>query len=235
MNPTDLNTLLRDVEDLRRAVRRNSPFLREVISSRLLAVYALVFGCAVSGFCLASSLLVGRYSSFSAIPQGWKTGFWSALVLMGAAGAVMKPFLLGRRAAEVDRRATFLTVMKALYGGLVSNIYIPAFVCMAVASVFAVTLGHPWYVVPAVAVFYGFYANGAGLFIQRPEFFASGWYAIAAGLLSVFFVERAPFLWTMLTYGGMCLVFGVISLVWGGGRRAGGDAPGGRGPAQRKR
>ena len=231
----DLHTLVRDIEDLRRAVRRNSPFLREVISSRLLAVYALVFGGAVIGFCLASHLLVGRYGSFTAIPQGWKTGFWSALLLLGAAGIVMKPLLLGRRAAEVDRRATFLTVMKALYGGLVSNIYIPAFVCMAVASAFAVTLGHPWFVVPAVAVFYGFYANGAGLFIQRPEFFASGWYAIAAGLLSLFFLERAPFVWTMVVYGGLCLVFGIVSLLWGGGRRANGDAPERRGPSQRKK
>lgn len=218
MNATDLDSLLRDIEDLRRAVRRNSPFLREVISSRLLAVYALVFGLAVIAFCLASQLLVGWYGSFSVIPRGWKIGFWSALVLLGAAGIVAKPLILGRRASEVDTRATFTTVVKVLYGGLVSNIYAPAFLCMAVASVFAVTVGHPWFIVPAVAVFYGFIANGGGIFIQRPEFFASGWYAVATGLASVFFVEHAPFLWVMIMDGGMCLVFGAVSFIWGGAR-----------------
>jgi hypothetical protein len=232
MKVTNLDSLLRDVEDLRRAVRRNSPFLREVISSRLFAAYALVFGMAVTAFCLLSQLLVGWYGSFPAIPRGWRIGFWSALVLLGAAGIVTKPLILGRRAAEVDTRATFITVIKALYGGLVSNIYAPAFLCMAVASIFAVTLGHPWYIVPAVAVFYAFYANGAGLFIQRPEFFASGWYAIAAGLTSVFFVERTPFLWIMIVYGGMCLIFGAVSFLWGGGRRGTTGALEERGPAE---
>jgi hypothetical protein len=231
MNATDLDSLLRDVEDLRRAVRRNSPFLREVIASRLLAAHALAFGIAVVAFCLASQLLVGWYGSFHAIPRAWKIGFWSALVLIGGAGIVTKPLILGRRAAEVDTRATFITVVKVLYGGLVSNIYAPAFLCMAVASVFAVTLGHPWYIVPAVAVFYGFIANGAGIFIQRPEFFASGWYAVATGLASVFLVEHAPFLWVMVVDGGMCLVFGVVCLAWGGGRRRPG-APELRGPAK---
>lgn len=223
MNATDLDSLLRDVEDLRRAVRRNSPFLREVVSSRLFAAYVLVFGLAVSGFCLASQILIGWYGSFPSIPQGWKIGFWSALVLLGAVGIVTKPLILGRRAAEVDTRATFITVIKVLYGGLVSNIYAPAFLCMVAASVFAVTTGHPWYIVPAVAVFYAFAANGVGLSVHRPEFFASGWYALAAGILSVFFLEAAPFIWTAVVAGGMCLVFGAVSFIWGGGRRGSGD------------
>ncbi|MGD0725324.1 MAG: hypothetical protein ABSB63_07145 [Spirochaetia bacterium] len=223
MSATDLNTLLRDVEELRRAVRRNSPFLREVISSRLFAAYALAIGLAATAFCLASQILIGWYGSFPAIPQGWKTGFWSALVLLGAAAVVSKPLIIGRRAAEVDTRATFITVIKVLYGGLVSNIYAPAFLCMVAASAFAVTIGHPWYIVPAIAVFYTFAANGVGLFVQRPEYFASGWYALAAGIASVFFLERAPFIWTAVVAGGMCLIFGMVSLIWGGGRRGGKD------------
>lgn len=235
MSATDMDTLLRDVEELRRAVRRNSPFLREVISSRLFAAYALVCGLAVTAFCLASQILVGGYGSFPAIPQGWKTGFWSALALLAAAAVVSKPLIIGRRAAEVDTRATFMTVVKMLYGGLISNIYAPAILCMVAASVFAVTIGHPWYIVPVIAVFYGFYANGAGLFIQRPEFFASGWYAFAAGLTSVFFLERAPFIWTAVVAGGMCLAFGMVSFIWGGGRRGGVDGSAARNAAPGKR
>jgi hypothetical protein len=227
MSTTDLDTLLRDVEELRRAVRRNSPFLREVMSSRLFAAYAVAFGAAVSVLCLASQLLVGRYGSFAAIPQGWKIGFWSALALLGAAGIISKPLVLGRRASQVDTRATYITVIKVLYGGVVSHIYAPAFLCMAAASVFAVTIGHPWYIVPAVAVFYTFAANGVGLFVHRPEFFASGWYALAAGVISVFFLEKAPFIWTAVVGGGMCLVFGIVSFIWGG--------PGAHGAASGKR
>jgi hypothetical protein len=235
MSTTDLNALLRDVEELRRAVRRNSPFLREVISSRLFAAYALVLGLAAAAFCLASQILIGWYGSFPAVPPAWKTGFWLALALLGAAAAVSKPLILGRRAAEVDTRATFITVVKLLYGGMVSNIYVPAFLCMAAASIFAVTIGHPWYIVPAVAVFYAFAANGVGLFVQRPEYFASGWYALAAGIASVFFLERAPFIWTAVVAGGMCLIFGMVSLIWGGGRRRSGDSaePSHAGPGKR--
>jgi hypothetical protein len=86
-----------------------------------------------------------------------------------------------------------------------------------------------------VAVFYGFIANGGGLFVQRPEFFASGWYAIATGLISLFFVERAPFLWVMILDGGMCLVFGAVSMAWGGGRRSTPGTSDSPGPAEGSR
>jgi hypothetical protein len=217
MNALDLDTLLRDVEELRHAVRRNSPFLREVISSRLLAVHVLLFGLAVAAFCLISRVLVGSYGSFAAIPRTWKIGFWAALILLGVSAAVSKQLIIRRRAAEVDRRATWLTVIRAVYGNLWFNLYMPAFLCMGVASIFAVTLGHPWYVMPAFAVFYGFLSNGVGLFIQRTEYFATGRYAFATSLASLFFLESAPLLWTAVVCGGMYIVFGIVSL----GRSAG--------------
>lgn len=224
MNATDLDTLIRDVEELRRAVRRNSPFLREVVSSRIMAVYVLLFSLVVTAFCLISQVLIGSYGSFAAIPQGWKFGFWSALALLGVVAAVSKQLIIGRRAAEVDERATYMTVIRSVYGGLWFNLYAPAFLCMAVASIFAVTLGHPWYIVPAIAVFYGFAANGIGLFVRSTEFFATGWYAFAASLTSVFFLEAAPFLWTAVVFGGMSLIFGIVGLMADRKRRGGRSA-----------
>jgi hypothetical protein len=110
MNATDLDRLLRDVEDLRRAVRRNNPFLREVISSRHL------HDC-----------------------------------------------------------------------------------CQ-----------------------------------QRPEYFATGWYAFAASLTSIFFLERAPFLWTAAVWDGLSFVFGLVGLL-GNSRRRGAGSPPGRIPPGRGR
>jgi hypothetical protein len=217
MKASELDTLLRDVEELRRAVRRNSPFLREVVSSRLLAVYVLLFGLVVAAFCLTSHVLVGSFGSFAAIPRAWKVGFWGALILLGASAVVSKQLIIGRRAAQVDSGATWLTVIRAVYGNHMFNLYVPAFLCMAAASIFALILGHPWFVVPAIAVFGGFVSNGVGLFIQRSEYFATGWYAISSSLVSLFFLERAPLLWTAVVCGGMYILFGIVSL----GRSAG--------------
>ena len=224
MKASELDNLLHDVEELRRAVRRNSPFLREIVSSRSLAVYVLLFGLVVSAFCLISHFLIGSYGSFSAIPRGWKIGFWPALILLGLVMVISKLLIIRRRAAEVDRRATYMTVIRALYGGLWFNLYVPAFLCMAAASIFAVSLGHPWYIVPAIAVFYGFMANGVGLYIQRSAYFATGWYASATGLISVFFLEAAPFIWTAVVFGGISFVFGTASLLDGRKRRGGRSA-----------
>jgi hypothetical protein len=209
MEKSEIDTLLHDIEELRRAVRRNNPFLRQVLASRLYSAYTIVFGLLVIAFCVASQVLVARWGSFAAIPSTWRTAFLVAAGLVFLAGGGIKWILFNRRAGMIDRNANYLTVIRAFFAASWFHVNIPAYICAVAGPVFAISVGHPWYSVPACAAFLAILFNNVGVSIQRRDYLIAGWYALASGLASLAFIERAPFVWTAVVVGGFCLAFGL--------------------------
>lgn len=212
MDRTELDKLLRDVEELKRAVRRNSPFLRELVATEYLHVAGIVCGALLVALCAAGQILMNRSGSLDAMPPLWRLAVWIALGLFLVVGTVLEWAFFTRRARQVEEGASFVTVFRAIYGGSWLHLNLPAIICMILVPVAAVLAGHPWYIVPAVAIFYAFPCNSLGLMTQRPEYLALGWFVLAAGLGSLFFLERAPFLWAAIIWGGGSLLFGLVGL-----------------------
>jgi hypothetical protein len=219
MNQAELDSLLADVEELKRAVRRNNPFLREVVASRSLSAISLPLGLFIIAFCAGTQILIAQRGSFSAIPAEWKLAAWIILGLFLVVGGPVKWILLSRKARSVEEGANFFSVIRAVYGGSWLHLYLPAVICMLLVPVFAILAGHPWYIVPGVAIFVALPCNSLGLMVQRPEYLALGWYLLIAGLSSLFFMEAVPFVWAGIIYGGALLVFGIVGLVAQGRRR----------------
>ncbi|HET7839382.1 MAG TPA: hypothetical protein VFL04_06450 [Rectinemataceae bacterium] len=220
MDQNELETLLHDIEELRRAVRRNNPFLRQVLSSRLYYLLTLVIGLVVLAGSLAAQVLVGTWGSFGAMPEAWRAAFYSAAAIVFLVGGGMKWVLFNRRARLIRREANYLTVIKAFYAGSWFHINVPSYLCALAGIGFAIALGHPWYALPVSFVFIALLFNNLGSGIQRPEYLVSGWYALVTALASFLFVERAPFVWLAVVLGGFCLVFAVTGLL---GRDGGGE------------
>jgi hypothetical protein len=214
MEKNELEILAANIEELRRAVRRNNPLMRQVVSSRLFAILALLLGAALTIFCLGTHFLVRATGSFAQVPGAWKLAFWIYLGLFVVGGGLGKIVVMRKRAAAVQEGSSYFSVLKAAYGGPSFRIMVPALLCMAVSAAFAVWAGHPWYIVPATAVFYAFAAGGLGFVVDRPEYPVSSWFALATALPSLFFFERAPFLWSGAIYGGLFLVYGIVGLAF---------------------
>jgi hypothetical protein len=208
MTNDELENLSRDIMALRRAVRKANPFLRSVVEIRDYAVISLILGFLVIAFCLASHFLIAAYGSFWATPAWWKLSSWIALAVFFGLGAIAKWLIIGKRAAETEKGATFFTVIQAMYGGVWANMNLPILVCIATVAAFAIRIGHPWYLIPAFGVFMGLACNAIALSVEAREYFLMGWYSLAAGLLSLFFIEEAPFVWTAIVLGGIFFVYG---------------------------
>lgn len=221
MDKAEIERLLGDIENLRKAIRKNDPLLREVADSRLYALLTLPFGLFILVFFLGTHFLLGGGGSFAALPAAWRIAFWAFLACFFVAGGVAKVVIIGRRARALDAEAGFGSVVKAAYGGALLHVNVPALVAMAVVSAYAACSGHPWLILPATAVFFALVCNVLGALVGQKEYFLTGWYALVSGLASLFFVEEAPFLWVAVVYGGIFLVFGAGSLV-SRRRRAGG-------------
>ena len=213
MTDTELDELSKSVESLRRAIRKNNPFLRSVASSKLYAALCFPFGIIVIGFCVIAHDASIRYGSFDAAPAFLRTTAWILLAVFLIAGAWVKVIFTNRAAKCIDSKSGFMSVVKAMFGGKVSGLVIASLISIAGTVAFAVAVGKPWYIVPVGSILLSFAYLGLDLVIDLAEYRISGWYSLVAGFVSLFFIETAPFPWTAAVYGGMLLVFGIAGLV----------------------
>lgn len=213
MTEEELKDLAASVEDLKRAVRRNNPALRVMMSARGWLPLTLSAGLGMGLFCLPAQILVAAYGSFEAIPAVYRAALWSILALVLVLSGVWKMALIARKAAQIEEGAGVAMVLKALFAGPSFHIGVPYVLTIATLSAFAVLTGHPWFVVPAIAIPTCFWANSVGTMIGQPVFTVTGWWSLAAGLSGLFYVEKAPFLALFVTFGGICLVFAAVIIV----------------------
>ncbi|MCI0482894.1 MAG: hypothetical protein L0213_15050, partial [Candidatus Dadabacteria bacterium] len=213
MPSRDIENLISDIEELRKAVRNNSPFLRALADSRLFAAFALPMGVFILVFCVGTHYLLAARGSFDAVPGGWKLAFWIFMGAFTLVAGIGKIFIMKKRAAEVKSDATFATVVKAMYGGVWFHVNVPLFICMFTAVAFPLYLGHPWYIIPGTSIFLGIISNALWFLFRRAEYLVMGWFSLVVGIASLFFVESAPWLWAAFIYGGAFLGFGIVGLL----------------------
>jgi hypothetical protein len=207
MTEKELRELAASVEDLKRAVQRSNPQLRAMMTARGWVPMSALAGLGVALFCLPAQVLVVAYGSFAAIPAAFRTALWCVIVLVLVLSGVSKLVLLTRKAAEVEKNAGLGTVTRAFFMGQSFHIGVPYIFTIVGVSAFAVYIGHPWYVVPAVVIPTCFWSNFIATIIDRPVFKATGWWSLLSGLASLFWMEQAPFIWLFVTLGGLCFLF----------------------------
>ena len=213
MTDRELQELAASVEELKKAVTKNNPLLRGIMKDRGWVPLTVLAGIGMTLFCLPAQVLVVAYGSFEAIPAYYRAALWCILALVLVLSGVWKVVLLARRANEMDRSAGIAAALTVFFRGPSLHIGIPYILTIGTLGAFAVFSGHPWYVVPAIAVPTCFWANFMATLIDRPAFKASGWWCLITGLSSVFFIEQAPFIWLFIVFGGLCFLFAGAMIV----------------------
>lgn len=212
MDQAQLESMSRDIEELRKAVRKANPFLRSVVEIRSYSIISIPFGLLIVAYCLLSHFLILEYGSVQNLPAWWSTLSWSGLALFAVGGAFAKWMIINRRAAQAEEGANFWTALRAIYGGGWVNLNLLIAICMLVLVAFLIWAGRPWYLVPSMAICLSFACSSIAMTVEAREYLATGWYALGTGLLSLFFVEASPFIWTAVVWAGVFLVFGVTGL-----------------------
>jgi hypothetical protein len=226
MTEHELDELASSIDELKHAIRKNDPFIREVASTTLLAYLSLALGLAFAFFFLETHFLIREAGSFAALSPGWRLSFWVFLVAFLGIGGGAKLVILKTQAKAVDKEAGLASVMSAIYGGDLLHVHLPPLIAMVAAAVFLFWIGHPWYAISSTAILIAIESNTFGAAAQRGEFTWTGWYSLAAGIVSLFFIEGAPFLWTAIASGGSLLVYAAASLIGSSRAKAAASARG---------
>jgi len=232
MTDNEIDELAKAIADLKRATKRNDPFLRSLFDDKGWLGLGLAGSIGITLFCLPAHFLTAAYGSFAAIPALLQALLWAVLGGVLVIGGVQKSRLLLRKARardEDDERRTegpaaLTRVMKAVFGGWGFHMAVPLVIGGIGVAGFAFTAGHPWYGIPGLAILLCFWANFMGLVVEHREYLVMGWWCLLTGLAGLFFIEKAPFIWTFIIYGGVLWCFtGVLLLESKGRRDAGHD------------
>jgi hypothetical protein len=231
MDEDTLKKLSEDIEDLKRAVRRNDPLLHEVAAPPGWMAFSLAAGLNVTLFALPAHVLVTRHGSFAAIPLGYRVYLWAVLGLFVVIGGTLKVVLMKRRANEVSAGLGFSAIFEAFYGGKSAHETIPMMLGMIVGTAYAFWAGHPWLALPLSSFLFGIIANSMASRSGLKAYYVVGYASVLLGLAALPFVERAPFLWLFIIYGGMLFGFSAAQAGFSRERKQRRDA--GSGPAPR--
>lgn len=209
MDDTTIEKLSADIEDLKRAVRRNDPMLREVSSPPGWVAFSALAGLNISLFALPAHLLATCHGGFDAIPTPGKLALFAVLALFVVGGGTLKVVLMTRRAEQVAGAEGLARLLDAFFGGRMAHVTMPLTLGMVAGIAYAFYAGRPWLALPVSSFLFGVMANVIAGKGGLRAYYVIGYWGILLGLAALPLVERAPFLWLFVIYGGMFFAFAI--------------------------
>ena len=209
LSTVNLEEIAASLSELRSAVQRNNPLLRTVATSSLYPVLGLVYGLALSAYCLlAHASNRGDQGSLQVL----STFTVPFLIVLFLTGGVVKILVTKNIAEKYDSKGLRLLI-KAIYGGKSGVLIANAAIAILAGIIFLLRSGEPWYIVPASAVFISFAAHSLDILIDLLEYRVMGWSSLVSGILALFFIKSAPWLWTAAVFSSTFIIFGIVGIV----------------------
>ena len=210
-----IEELERTLAELRSAVRASNPLLKAVASSSLYPALSLILGTIMAVFCLAIRAET-KTRPFSELGV-WPWIFLAAVFTAGGLGKV----IIGAKLAAKQGGRSFYVLMTAIYGGKAAALLASSAIAIVGGVSFLVSIHQSWYIVPIIAIYAGLASHALDLWIDLAEYRVLGWVSLAAGVISLFFIQTDPLLWTALVTTAVFIVFGVVGLLCAKRREAG--------------
>jgi hypothetical protein len=165
-------------------------------------------------------LLMARAAMENPAFAGFGAWSWIFLVLVLAAGGAVKVIVSAKLAAKYGK-SSFYSLIISIFGGKASSLIASSAVAILGGIVFLVSVHRPWYIVPITAIYSGIASHALDLLIDLPEYRVLGWTALLSGIVSLFFIQADPLLWTAIVIASIFILFGVVGLAYAASRKAG--------------
>jgi len=208
---TRIARLLKDLDEIKAAVKRNSPVLREIVTAKFYWWLVLVFGASGCLFAVAMHLLITRFGGYDAIPVPIRTVFWLAAAL---AGAVMYAYRVRGvlfTIRKMDHRLTFWSLLGDHTVAEFFHVYGPMSALAVGLTIYLSRTGNSYFIVGVWALHIGLSWNLIGFAVHLLEFYVSGYWCLAIGTLSIFFPGVSASLWVAICAGGWSITYAGVS------------------------
>jgi hypothetical protein len=210
--------LMRDIDEIKAAVKRNSPVLREIVAARFYWWLLLIFGLAVALFSVTMHFLVLRYGGYSTIPAPVRTAFWAVAAVVGIILYAFRVRGVIRTIRKIDPRLTFLLLLGDHDIGEFMHLYIPLSLIAIAATICFSEFGHPFFIVGIWELWVGLIVNLIAFATHLVGFYVLGYWYLVTAALSFFVPGVSASLWTAICFGGGSVAYAVVSLAISGRR-----------------
>ncbi len=218
-----ISRLLRDIGEIKAAVKRNSPVLREIVTARYYWLHIVAFGLAVIVFSVLMHFLTRGYGGYAAIPAAVRTVFWIVAAAVSVSIYLYRIRGVLRTVRSIDKRLTLLSLLGDHEMGEFLLIYGPMCLIAAALTVFLSRAGQSFFIIAVWAGWFGLTLNLLAFAVHLPEFYAGGYWILATGALSIFLPGMSASLWVAVCFGGGSIVYAAVSEVIRQGGRLRGD------------
>jgi len=199
--------LMRDLDEIKAAVKRNNSLLRELVTSRFYWWLVVLFGFVIAAFSLALQYLVTRHGGYGAIPPSVRTVFWIAAAIAGVATYVFRVTGVLRTVRRLDPRLTIWSLFWDHNLGEFFHVMGPLILIAAGVTVALARLGQPFFIVATWGLAFGVIWNLVGFAVHLVELYVMGYWYIAAAALSCFVPGVSASVWTAICVGGGSLAY----------------------------
>lgn len=197
-----LGQLLRDLEVIKEATKRNRVVLREVYSPERLRFFMLYFATAVVLVSLLFQYCIDLYGSYAALPPVVRLLLYVVIVVMGLSIAVLKWVSIGRSAKSVDSKLSMWAILRDHMRSFIVHIYLPFFLLTLGCAYFVAATGHGAAIVGILAIFMALVMNYVGITVGLADYLAFGYWLLVTGVLSLLLPAVAAGIWIAICFGG---------------------------------
>jgi hypothetical protein len=205
--------LFRDLDEIKAAVRRNSPVLREIVTARFYWWLLLIFGAGVIVFSVVMHFLILRYGGYGAIPASVKAAFWAVAAAVSAVLYAFRVRGVLRTIKQIDSRLTLLSLLGDHNIGEFMHLYGPLCLIAAAATIYLSRTGHSFYIVGTWGLCLGLTCNLLAFAAHLVEYYVLGYWCIIAAAVSFFVPGISAPLWTAICFGGGCVAYAAVAEV----------------------
>jgi len=206
----DLRSLMADLAVVKKAVLKSRGILHSLYNPVHLRLMGLLFGIAIFVFCGVLARFIAIYGGYHLVPAWVRTVFWLSAAFGTLAVGLLKHTSLWKAFKSLQPGSPFAAMYREIFNLVgVNHVYLGLLAGILFLAPFLSLTGHSLFLVPVLSVIAGLALNGVGSTFKYAGYLLMGYLLIFSGLMSLLFLLANPL-------AGICLTFGVASLIFGG-------------------
>ncbi len=211
-NRDNINQLMKDLEFIKAAVKRNQPVFQQWAASMPTKLLMAYYGAGTIIVSLLFQYCLGQYGSFSAIPGTVKFLLFAFLAVIAISATFLKWVVMSRSARQVNRGLGLWPLLWKYYLNRGIHIYAPLTTLTIGLVIYFAVHGPARLIIGVAGVYSGLLMNFFAISVTLFEYHVFGYWMLAVALLSFLLPGVAGGIW-IAAYGVGFFAFLVATAV----------------------